>query len=111
MKCGCIFAHSFTIFFSNIGAIAPIFEKKIVALTISIYKYLIKIIKYSKVNEMKNLSYTLRSNSLDILNYFVAKETNAKAETLNMNMKRFININYGARNEKFFFFRLSNYFS
>ncbi|RLD44888.1 MAG: transposase, partial [Bacteroidetes bacterium] len=43
--------------------------------------------------------------------YFIAKETNAKAEALNQNLQRFINVNYGTRNIKFFLFRVKIHFA
>ncbi|MFT4522003.1 MAG: transposase, partial [Bacteroidia bacterium] len=44
-------------------------------------------------------------------NYFIAKETNAKAEALNSNIPRFVMTNYGTRNTDFFLFRLKYYFA
>jgi len=46
-----------------------------------------------------------------IINYFIAKETNAKAEALNQNLQRFINVNYGARNSDFFLYRVKIHFA
>ncbi len=63
------------------------------------------------IDEIKNLAYLLNKNVEQILHYFIAKETNAKAEALNQNLQRFINVNYGARNSRFFLFRVKIHFS
>jgi len=65
----------------------------------------------SKIEEMKNIAFMLKRNQAQILNYFIAKETNAKAEALNQNLQRFVNVNYGARNTDFFLYRIKTYFS
>jgi transposase len=60
---------------------------------------------------MKNAAYLIKRNMGQIINYFIAKETNAKAEALNQNLQRFINVNYGARNSNFFLFRVKVHFA
>ena len=65
----------------------------------------------STIPELKNMAFMLKRNLMNILHYFIAKETNAKAEALNQNLQRFININYGTRNIKFFLFRIKIYFA
>ena len=72
---------------------------------------LIKELMETKIEELKNIAFMLKKNSAQILNYFIAKETNAKAEALNQNLQRFINVNYGARNTDFFLFRVKTYFA
>jgi transposase len=63
------------------------------------------------LEELKNIAFLLKRHSGQILNYFIAKETNAKAEALNQNLQRFINVNYGARNTDFFLYRVKIHFS
>ena len=63
------------------------------------------------IEELKNIAYLLKKNLAQILHYFIAKETNAKAEALNQNLQRFINVNYGARNTDFFLYRVKIHFS
>ena len=65
----------------------------------------------SGIDEMKNIALLLEKNIGQILNYFLAKETNAKAEALNRNLQRFINVNYGTRNIEFFLFRIKIHFA
>lgn len=47
----------------------------------------------------------------EIINYFEATHTNAKAENLNAKIQRFLIGNYGLRNKDFFYYRLQVYFS
>lgn len=63
------------------------------------------------IEEMENTAYLLENNMAQILHYFIAKETNAKAEALNQNLQRFINVNYGARNTDFFLYRIKIHFA
>ena len=67
--------------------------------------------KKSNIEEMKNIAFLIKKNLGQIINYFIAKETNAKAEALNQNLQRFINVNYGARNSDFFLYRVKVHFS
>ncbi len=67
-------------------------------------KTLLKELIQSGIEEMKNAAYLIKRNMGQIINYFIAKETNAKAEALNQNLQRFINVNYGARNSNFLLF-------
>ncbi|MDR1602904.1 MAG: transposase [Tannerella sp.] len=46
-----------------------------------------------------------------IINYFRHGTTNAKAESLNGKIQRFITDNYGFRDKDFFLFRVADYFS
>lgn len=74
-------------------------------------KNMIKEFINSGIEELLNIAHTLKNNLPHILHYFFAKETNAKAEALNQNLQRFININYGTRNLKFFLFRINTHFA
>jgi transposase len=65
----------------------------------------------SGIDEVKNIAFMIKKNAGQIINYFIAKETNAKAEALNQNLQRFINVNYGARNSDFFLYRIKIHFS
>ena len=65
----------------------------------------------SKVEEVKNIAHFLSANATPILHYFYRRESNAKAEALNQNLRRFINVNYGSRNSDFFLYRISIHFS
>lgn len=65
----------------------------------------------SEIDEVKNIAFLLQKNRAQILHYFIAKETNAKAEALNQNLQRFINVNYGARNTDFFLYRIKIHFT
>ena len=47
----------------------------------------------------------------NIINYFTAFQTNAKAENLNGRIQRFITNNYGMRDKDFNLYRISLYFS
>jgi len=72
---------------------------------------LIKVFNKTGITELKNIAFMLKRNMPNILHYFIAKETNAKAEALNQNLQRFINVNYGTRNIKFFLFRINIHFA
>jgi len=74
-------------------------------------KQLLKEFVQSNIQEMKNIVYLIKKNMGQIINYFIAKETNAKAEALNQNLQRFINVNYGARNSDFFLYRVKLHFT
>ena len=65
----------------------------------------------SEVEEIRNIANFLRSNSTPILRYFYRRESNAKAETLNQNLQRFISISYGAGNTDYFLYRVVLHFS
>ena len=72
---------------------------------------IIKELKKSTINEIKNIAFLISKNIANILHYFIEKETNAKAEAINQVLQRFIITNYGARNMKFFLFRVKIYFT
>lgn len=65
----------------------------------------------SGIEEIKNIAYTIETHMGQILHYFIRKETNAKAEALNRNIQRFINVNYGARNNQYFLYRVKTHFT
>ena len=74
-------------------------------------KDIIKTLIKSANEELKNIAFMLKKNMNPILHYFIAKESNAKAEALNRNLQRFVNTNYGARNIQFFLFRIKIHFA
>lgn len=77
-------------------------------------KQLIQWIQKAKdvnIYEIDNFINLINTHMPYILNYFLKSETNAKAESLNSQIQRFLNVNYGARNTDFFLFRLNSYFS
>ena len=57
-------------------------------------KKMIKDFDKSDIVEIQNIAQLLKNHSGSILNYFIKKETNAKAEALNRNLQRFVNVNY-----------------
>lgn len=63
------------------------------------------------VEEMLNIKSTIERNAVAILRYFENGATNAIAENLNSRIQRFYNINNGARDIDFFFFRIKNFFA
>jgi len=67
--------------------------------------------KKSKIPEMLNFMATVKSNQPDILAYFAHGHTNAFAESLNNQIQRFVQSNYGIRDRDFFHFRMKKYFS
>lgn len=72
---------------------------------------LVKKMKESNIDQMKNIAHMIKTHLPQIIHYFKEKETNAKAEALNQNLQRFIKVNYGARNSDFFLFRVKTHFS
>lgn len=74
-------------------------------------KKLINEFMQTGIEEIENIAYLLERNIAQIIHYFIAKETNAKAEALNQNLQRFINVNYGARNTDFFLYRVKVHFT
>ncbi len=71
----------------------------------------IKEFRKTGISELKNIAFMLKNNLANILHYFIAKETNAKAEALNQNLQRFVSVNYGTRNIRFFLFRVKIHFA
>jgi transposase len=58
-------------------------------------------------NSFRAMKSTISKHSGQILNYFIEGKSNASAEALNRNIKRFISINYGIRYLDYFYFRLN----
>lgn len=71
----------------------------------------VNIVKDANIYEMDNLSNMIDTHMNYIINYFLKSETNAKAESLNSQIQRFLHVNYGARNTDYFLYRLNSYFS
>ena len=65
----------------------------------------------SNIKEFKKLIKMFGTHHDEILNYFKKGLTNAKAETLNGNIQRFITSNRGTRNLDFFLYRVQVYFA
>lgn len=65
----------------------------------------------ANIIEMTGLVKMFEKHHDTILNYCITGQTNAKAENINSRIQRFINVNYGVRDENFFFFRLKKYYS
>lgn len=65
----------------------------------------------ANIPEFKGLVKMFEKHQDTILNYCFSGQTNAMAENINSRIQRFINVNYGVRDENFFFFRLKKYFS
>lgn len=64
-------------------------------------------IRKINTNYFRALATSIKRHRGQILNYFIGGYTNASAEALNRNLKRFIGVNYGIRNLNFFYFRLN----
>lgn len=61
--------------------------------------------------EVQNLIRLIRYHEEKIMNYFIKGKTNAKAESMNSKIQRFITANYGVRDKDFFMYRLARYYS
>jgi transposase len=64
-----------------------------------------------RIPEIENLIRLIGTHEQKIINYFKTGSTNAKAETMNSKIQRFIAANYGVRDKDFFLYRLAKYFS
>lgn len=60
---------------------------------------------------LNNAKSTIERNEGIILNYFYDGHSNAKAETLNSHISRFIGKTFGIRDLEYFFYRLAIYFA
>lgn len=60
-----------------------------------------------KMPALRALATTIKSKAGQIVNYFITGKTNAPAEALNRNIKRFIGVNYGIRELEYFYYRLN----
>lgn len=67
----------------------------------------IETIRKFKSTHLKALATSIKRHRGQILNYFILGYSNATAEALNRNIKRFIGVNYGIRDLNFFYFRLN----
>jgi transposase len=65
----------------------------------------------AKLPEIENLIRLIGSHEQQIMNYFLAGKTNAKAEAMNGKIQRFITANYGVRDKDFFLYRLAKYYA
>ena len=68
-------------------------------------------VQQSGLDEMKSVVKMIRKHQYEILNFFFDAHTNAKAETLNSKIQRFVAANYGYRDKDFALYRISGYFS
>lgn len=71
---------------------------------------------YFKVDESKlttliSASRTIKNNIGKILNYFIARQTNASAESFNAKIKQFRSLVRGVRDVKFFLFRVEKLYA
>lgn len=64
-------------------------------------------IKAYKIPTLNALAITIKRHSGQILNYFIGGHSNAPAEALNRNIKKFIGVNYGIRELDYFYYRLN----
>lgn len=72
--------------------------------------WLIKI-ENCTIKQFKFIKKMVEKHETEIINYFEAGHTNAKAENLNAKIQRYIIGNYGLRNRDFFYYRLQVYFT
>lgn len=63
------------------------------------------------IPEMKNFVSTVERHEVEIMNYFITRQTNAFAESLNAKIQRFVISSYGFNDRDLFHFRLKKYFS
>lgn len=62
-----------------------------------------------EIYQLSNAASLIKRHEGVILNYFVAHQTNALAETINGIIQRFIRVNFGTKDLDFFLFRLKAY--
>lgn len=63
------------------------------------------------IPEMKNFVSTVERNEVEIMNYFITRQTNAFAESLNAKIQRFVISTFGFNDRDLFHFRIKKYFS
>jgi len=68
-------------------------------------------VQQAGLDEMNPVVKMIRKHQYEILNYFANAHTNAKAETLNAKIQRFVAANYGYRDKDFALYRIAGYFS
>jgi transposase len=65
----------------------------------------------AKIEEFKPVVKMLEKHETEILNFFDSGHTNAKAESLNGKIQRFVSNNYGLKEKDFAIYRIAGYFS
>lgn len=73
-------------------------------------KWLVKV-ETCGIKQFNFIRKMVEKHEKEIINYFEAGHTNAKAENLNAKIQRFIIGNYGIHNRDFFYYRLQVYFT
>lgn len=68
-------------------------------------------VENSEIKEFRSAVKMIEKHEDGILNYFIAAQTNAKAERLNGKIQRFISNNYGVKDIDFTLYRIKNYFA
>jgi transposase len=68
-------------------------------------------VKEAGLDEMMPVVKMIRKHEDKVMNYFTAAHTNAKAESLNGKIQRFVAANYGVRDKDFALYRIAGYFS
>lgn len=68
-------------------------------------------VKDSEIDEFKSVVKMIRKHEYEILNYFISGQTNARAESLNGRINRFLSNNYGMKDKDFALYRTALYFS
>jgi transposase len=68
-------------------------------------------VKDSGLDEFKSVAKMIRKHEGEILNYFIGGHTNARAESLNGKINRFLSNNYGMKDKNFALYRTAQYFS
>jgi transposase len=68
-------------------------------------------IKNSGLDECKSVAKMIRKHEFEIVNYFIAGHTNARAESLNGKINRFLSNSYGMKDKDFALYRTARYFS
>ena len=85
-------------------------SKHITVIKNDLYKWYEQV-QQAGLDEMKSVVRMIRKHQYEILNYFSSGHTNAKAETLNSKIQRFVAANYGYRDKDFAIYRIAGYFS
>jgi len=70
-----------------------------------------KHVKEAGLEEFQPVVKMIRKHEYEILNYFTCGHTNAKAESLNGKIQRFVAANYGIKDKDFVLYRIAGYFS
>ncbi len=99
-------AYNLSMYFRNIFEISK--TKKIAKQRIEMW---IDTVNKSKLVTMMSAANTIENNIGKILNYFIARQTNASAESFNAKLKQFRSLVRGVRDIKFFLFRVEKLFA